>query len=133
MKSATDIAEDTLEGNEMGFPRVMHVKANLLDCIGDIRPGESEILESPRKASEIYRIIHRITNSSRQFGVEIHRCGAWFASSHPSTLKDVNHILALREKKSVAGPLNFHAKKMMKGTEILHRKFLLKSISKAPK
>jgi hypothetical protein len=25
----------------------MHVEAHLLDCVGDVRPGEGEVLESP--------------------------------------------------------------------------------------
>jgi hypothetical protein len=41
--------------------------------------------------------------------------------------------LALREEKPIAGALNLHAKKMMTGTEVLHREFLLKGISEAPK
>jgi hypothetical protein len=32
--------KDVLRSSEMGLTRVMHVKAHLLDCVGDVRPGE---------------------------------------------------------------------------------------------
>jgi hypothetical protein len=63
MKSATDIAQDTLEGREVGFPWIMHVKTDLLNSVGNIWSGEGEILESACKTPEICRVSHGITIS----------------------------------------------------------------------
>jgi hypothetical protein len=48
---ATKVAEETLESCEVGLPRIMHMKAQLLNCIGDVRPGEGEVLKSTSKTS----------------------------------------------------------------------------------
>jgi hypothetical protein len=44
LKSASDIAQDTFEGCQMGFPRIVHVETDLLNSIHNIRTGESEVL-----------------------------------------------------------------------------------------
>jgi hypothetical protein len=44
---ALEAAEDALHNSEMEFTVVVHVKAHLLDHLGDIRPGEGEVLERP--------------------------------------------------------------------------------------
>jgi hypothetical protein len=77
------------------------MKAGLLDCIRDVRPCESEILEGPYKATEICRISHWITNSARQLGIDINWGGTELAFSHASSVKDVNHVLTLRQNKLV--------------------------------
>jgi hypothetical protein len=48
VKSALEVVEDPLCNHEMGLLRVVHVEAHLLDRIGDVEPGEGEVLESPR-------------------------------------------------------------------------------------
>jgi hypothetical protein len=35
----------------------MHVEAHLLDCIGDVKPGEDEVLESPDQATIGSRVV----------------------------------------------------------------------------
>jgi hypothetical protein len=35
----------------MGLTGVMQVEAHLLDCIGDVKPGEGEVMESPGQAA----------------------------------------------------------------------------------
>jgi hypothetical protein len=48
VKSALEVVEDPLCNHEMGLLRVVHVEAHLLDRVGDVEPGEGEVLESPR-------------------------------------------------------------------------------------
>ena len=43
--SATDVAEETLQCSKMRLPEIMHVKTDLLNGIGEIRPGESQVLQ----------------------------------------------------------------------------------------
>jgi hypothetical protein len=50
VEGAIDVMEDALRGREMGLTRIMHVE-KYLDYIGDVRPGEGEVLESPDQAT----------------------------------------------------------------------------------
>jgi len=44
MKSAMKVAQNALQSQQVRFPWIMHVKTDPLDGIGNICPGESEIL-----------------------------------------------------------------------------------------
>jgi hypothetical protein len=46
-KSATQVPHDPLHRGEVRFPRVVHVEAHLLDGVGDVEPGEDEVLKGP--------------------------------------------------------------------------------------
>jgi hypothetical protein len=63
---ATDVAEEALQRSKMGLPWFMHMKANLLNSIGEVRPGESEVLWGSNKTPVGSRIRHGITQGSRQ-------------------------------------------------------------------
>jgi hypothetical protein len=76
----------------MGLPGVMHVQANLLNCIGNIWPGEGEILESPSKTAVLTGICNRGT-ISRELGVSVHRSATQLAVTHTSSLQNIQHVL----------------------------------------
>jgi hypothetical protein len=40
-----EVAQDPLESGEMRLPRGVHMQAHLLDGVGDVKPGEGEVLE----------------------------------------------------------------------------------------
>jgi hypothetical protein len=102
------------------------MEADLLDNVGEIRPGEGEVLLGSSKTPISTRINHRITQSSRQLRLSVNRSGARLAISHPGTLQDIQGILALvKEKTSLTG-LNCHAQEVVKLTQILHGELLLK-------
>lgn len=46
---ATEVVKNPLASGEVGLPRGVHVKAHLLDCVGDVGPGEGEV---PKSLSE---------------------------------------------------------------------------------
>jgi hypothetical protein len=46
-ESALEVSKDALHGREMGLMGVVHVEAHLLNRVGNVRPGEGEVLESP--------------------------------------------------------------------------------------
>jgi hypothetical protein len=48
---ALEVAEEALESSEVRLPGIMHVKTDLLNCIGDVRPGEGEVLKGTSKTS----------------------------------------------------------------------------------
>jgi hypothetical protein len=58
--------------------------------------------------------------------VSIHRSAARFTVTHASSLQNLQHILALREKKTVTSMLDADTQKMMKRPHVCHRKFLTK-------
>jgi hypothetical protein len=47
VEGALEVPKDGLCGREMGLTWVVHVEAHLLDRVGNVRPGEGEVLESP--------------------------------------------------------------------------------------
>lgn len=69
--------------------------------------GRLEILKSTYKVAEVHRIRYGSTICS-EFRIHINRCRTWLAVSHSNILKDVNHILSLREDETRAGVLNMH-------------------------
>ena len=63
VQGALKVPENALESAQMGLPGVMHIQANLLNCIGNIWPGEGEILKSPSKTAVLTGIWNRGTIS----------------------------------------------------------------------
>jgi hypothetical protein len=51
VEGALEVPKDALRGREMGLTKVVHVEAHLSDRIGNVRPGEGEVLESPSQAA----------------------------------------------------------------------------------
>jgi hypothetical protein len=54
-----DVLKDAFRGREMGLMGVVHMEAHLLDRVGNIRPGEGEVLESPSQAVVGSRVADR--------------------------------------------------------------------------
>jgi hypothetical protein len=47
VEGALEVPKDALHDREMGLTGVVHVEAHLLDRIGNVGPGEGEVLERP--------------------------------------------------------------------------------------
>lgn len=47
---ATKIPKDPLDRTQVRLTKIMHIKANLVNDICDVRPGEGEVLKSISKA-----------------------------------------------------------------------------------
>src|SRR6185436_16683477 len=97
----------------------------LLNGIGEIRPGEGQVLQGTGKASVGSRISHGITQIGRQLRLSIDRSGAWLAISHPSPLQNVECILPLVKEQARQASLNSNAQEVVELTKILHSKLLL--------
>jgi len=98
IKSTLEIAEDPFGSNKVNLPRIVHVKANLLDGISNVGPGEGQVLKSSHKATVGCGISNRRTIISRSLGAGINRGGARFAGTHAMASQDVQSILVLGEK-----------------------------------
>jgi len=110
----------------------MHMQANLLNSVSDIRPGEGEVLQGACKTPELRGVLNRWT-ISRQLGVGVHRSRARLALSHTSTIQNVYHILLLRKKKARTTALDMHPQEVVKLTQIGHAELLLQSLNGALK
>jgi hypothetical protein len=51
VEGALKIPKDVLCNREMGLTWVMHVETHLMDCVGDIRLGEGEVLENSNQTA----------------------------------------------------------------------------------
>jgi hypothetical protein len=65
------VAHDALNYRQMRLPQIMHVKTNLMNCIGDVRSGEGEIPQGTHQAKILRGINDRQTICSRDLGTSI--------------------------------------------------------------
>src|SRR6185503_20071194 len=98
----------------------MHVETDLLYSVGEVRPGEGEVLQSSGQTPVGNRISHQITQISRQLRLSVDRSGAGLATSHPSPFQNIEGVLPLVKEKTRRARLNSDAKVVVELTEILH-------------
>jgi hypothetical protein len=84
-----EVAQDALHGRQMGLPWIMHMQTDLLDGIGDVRPCEGQVLESPYNAPKLVSILNRRPRVGRNLRLEVDQSRARLTISHGSTLDDV--------------------------------------------
>ena len=101
------------------------METDLLNRVGEVRPGEGEVVQSAGQTPVSSRISHRITQISRQLCLSVDSSGAGFAISHPSPLQNIEGVLPLVKEKTRRARLNSDAQKVVKLAQILHSKLLL--------
>jgi hypothetical protein len=74
------------------------MKADLLNRIGDVRPGEGKVLKGPGKTPVCSGVRHRGSLNLGRLALSIDWSGAWIAVSHLSPLQDISSILPLVKK-----------------------------------
>ena len=85
IQSSMEIPQDVLHGAKVGLPQVIHVKTDLLNGIGNIWAGESEILEGPSYAVIMGGVRHGGPING-ELGVSIHMGAARLVVTHTSTV-----------------------------------------------
>jgi len=85
------------------------MKTDLLNSVGEVRPGEGEVLQGTGKTPVGSRISHGITHISRQLRLSVDWSGAGLAISHPSPLQDIKCVLPLVKEKTRRARLNSDA------------------------
>jgi hypothetical protein len=105
----------------------MHIEADLLDGISDVRAGERQVLKGPGEASELRWISNRRPESGGDLGLRVHGRRDRLAIHHASALKDVESELALSEEESIDLMLYGDPQKVVKRVDVLHSEFPLKS------
>jgi hypothetical protein len=63
IQSALKVPKNALQSAQMRFLGIVHVQADLLNCIGGIWPSEGEVLKIPSKTAVLARIKDRGTIS----------------------------------------------------------------------
>jgi hypothetical protein len=90
----------------------MHVQADLMNGIGDVRAGERQILESTHQAP-ISGWISDGGTSSTKLGLCVNQSGACIALSHSCTVEDIEDVLPLREEHASRRARNSNTKKIV--------------------
>jgi hypothetical protein len=62
-------------------------------CVGDVRPGEGEVLESPNQAPIDSLVTNRGTRIGGDLGLSVHGCGTRLVVGYTSTFKDIHSVL----------------------------------------
>jgi hypothetical protein len=104
VEGALEVPEDALHGREMGVTGVVHVEAHLLYRIGNVKPGEGEVLESLGQAVIGNRVADGPPQVRGDFGLSVKWRGAGLAVAHASAFRDVSSVLEL-VKEEIMRPL----------------------------
>jgi hypothetical protein len=99
------VPRNPLHRGEMWLPRVVHVEAHLLDGVGDVGPGEEEVLKGLGNTPVAGWIGDRGTGGE-EFALRIHRSRTGLAFSHASAFKDVDCVLPLVEEHALGTALD---------------------------
>jgi hypothetical protein len=111
-----------------GSRGIMHVKADLLDGIGDVGAGERQVLEGPDEAPVLSRISNKRPRLGGDLDLCVHGRQNRLAVHHSSMLKDIKSILTLSEEEPVRLMLYGDPQKVMERSEVLHCEFPLEGI-----
>jgi len=85
IQSALKVAENALHSAKMRLSRVMHIEADLLNSISNVRTGEGEILKCSSNAAIVSRVSDGNT-ISRKLSMSINRSTIGLAVKHTGTL-----------------------------------------------
>jgi hypothetical protein len=124
-----ELAEDVLRGREMGLTGVVHVEAQLLDCVWNARLGKGEELESSGLAVVGSLVADGGAHVEGDLGLSVDRHGAGIAVIHASALKNVLSVLALVKEEAVRLLLHRGIEEVVEVVEVLHGEMLLESCS----
>ena len=71
---ALDVAQDALDGREVLFTRIVHMKTNLLNRVRDVGARKGEVLESSSKTPVLRGIGHGRAGNSGELRRGVNRC-----------------------------------------------------------
>ena len=108
----------------------MHVKADLLNCICNVRAGEGEILKSTCDTPEVSGVCDWWTIISSKFGTRVDGSAAWLALGHGGAVQNVQSVLPLSDKHPGLMALNTDAQEVMKRPQV-HSKLSLEDSDNA--
>jgi hypothetical protein len=89
------------------------MKAHLLDSVGDVGPGEGEVLERTCQAPIRCRVGDWGPGGLRELRLGVNRRGAGLAVRHASSLQNVNDVLTLVQEETLGPMFHSDAKEVM--------------------
>jgi hypothetical protein len=92
---APEVAEEALESREVGLPGVVHMETDLLHGVGDVQPGESEVLKGTDKTPVPDGVLDWATLGLRELRLCVDWGGAGLAVNHLGPLQNVKSVLPL--------------------------------------
>ena len=104
----------------MGLARIMHEEAHLLNRICQIWSGQGEVLKGPSKASVLRAVLELGAVLCRELGMSVNRSRCRVTLSHASTLKKIQGVLSLGQKKSLGGMRDGDAEEVVQVVKIRH-------------
>ena len=113
-QSALHIPQDALEHCKMRLSRVVHEKAHLLNCVGEVRTSQREVLQGASEAAVLGGILHRSAIRSRELGTSVHRTRCRVTLGHAGTLEQIHSVLVLREEEAVSRACDRDPEEVMK-------------------
>jgi hypothetical protein len=116
----------------MGLPRGVHMQAHLLDGVGDVGPGEGEVLERASQAPVRRRVDDRGPVVLRELRLIVE---AWSraCSRTCQPARDVDGVLALVKEETLGPAFSGDADEVVKRPQVLHRELPLKGNDRALK
>jgi hypothetical protein len=96
---ALDVAQDALNGRQVLFARVVHVKAHLLNGVGDVKARECEVLESPGETPILSRVGHGRAGRSGELGRHVDQCRGRLAGGHAGVGQNLRRVLGPMPRK----------------------------------
>jgi hypothetical protein len=107
----------------------MHVKTDLLNSVGNVRPSEGKILQGAGETAEVsgLRIPQECASGSRQLGISVDRSRGRLAIGHACPVQNIQHVLVLGEEKTIMPALYVHTQEVVELSKVLHGKLLLQS------
>jgi hypothetical protein len=104
----------------------VHMETHLLNGVGNVRPGEGEVLECACQAPVRRRVGDWGAVVFRELRLGVNRRGAGLAVGHSSPLQDVEDVLTLMQEETLGPAFGSDAEEVMEGSQVLHRKLPLK-------
>jgi hypothetical protein len=84
--NATDVSKNPFHRGPVSISRRMHVEADLLHGVLQLRASESQVLQTTNNGVIVRHIRSRRSSGSGELGVRVDRSGRRRAVKHPSTL-----------------------------------------------
>jgi hypothetical protein len=118
------IAQNALNSRPVRLLRCMNKLADMINNIGDIWPGNSEMLKSTNDTAILSGIIIREQHTIK-CGKTIrgrHRCRGSLALEHTSTAKQIKRVFVLSENQAIIRMSDLQTKEIMQLAQVLDSK-----------
>ena len=98
----------------------MHMQANLLHRVGNVRARDCQILQSAGQAAIGRTVRKKVAIVAGHLLLRVYRCIRRLAVAHPDTFQEVGGALGLREEEAVRVALDVDAEKVLDRAHVLN-------------